>query len=349
MSSHNYLGIPATEAKPKEAGVGTIKLTVLDRGMLQNCLSERMKTFLDENGVIQSDSEEFEEDKKLAIKTGYQEIVSGFYRACYVFVGSRPNAFINRIPDYCLTFHFSQWSSMQDFMGFLKMVCGTKDAETIFYQGMIARIDFWLDLGLTYDNCKLFISRPGITCVEKFRSDKRTFYFGAKGVKQGVMYEKPNPRIRKLDYIQKANPDPELLTRIEVRYFKKKVPISHLSEYGDSWKQEPFSMLKTYMTTKNDRKALKAKSRRLETFVDYLEGEGLHFARRKMNKLRDFYRTIEPHLKNNSKDLALDARWKKKVTSFMGSFDPVEFFAEEDSESFKISTNTVGFSELSVD
>jgi len=121
------------------------------------------------------------------------------------------------------------------------------------------------------------------------------------------------------------------ITRLEVRYFGKEVPIKHLSDYQDLAKMDVFNLMEiNYFTKKKLLEYVKQNPKykdRIFEFIDVVEKEGFHFARKKFNKNRNFYRTIEPIIKEIGKSLHLSKMFRYKVKhKIIGDFKIDEYF-----------------------
>lgn len=107
-------------------------------------------------------------------------------------------------------------------------------------------------------------------------------------------------------------------TRIEVRFIGKKVPINHLSDYESLKDLKLFNHLKTKLPSRkkfefNRDKYTKKKALQFEKFLDEVDREGIHSARKTFNRSRAFSRTLEPILNECSQNLSLSKRWTKKI------------------------------------
>jgi len=125
-------------------------------------------------------------------------------------------------------------------------------------------------------------------------------------------------------------------TRIELRFFGKDVPIKTYADYVTTAEKDVGRIIKAIFFS--DAQVMKiASSKRMSmekiaTFLEIVNKEGLHYAREAFNENRNFYRTIEPILKEAGKTFNFSARWKRKVgEEIVGDFDIVSFFKREES------------------
>lgn len=262
-------------------------------------------------------------------KNGYYKHTYGYIDSKFLFLSSRPKTFFCRLFDYQLTWHQSQWANQKEVVERMCDIFGKRIAKIICFEGVITRSDFWLDMDLSFNRLRNSLYRPGVTVLERYKSDKRSLYYGARSNKYGVIYEKRRMK-KHLDFLAKRRNKTDLSTRIEVRFLKKEVPIANYCDYLKTANLDVFGMFKTCFFSPRKLKTQKnVNQEKVASFIDSVDKEGLHFARRDHNKNRDFYRSIEPALKKISKDLNLSGRWRKKVEkTIVNDFCIYKYFGE---------------------
>lgn len=333
-----YLSKPATVGSVEIVAMGTLtvaigwdELTSDPSYSFQNYLNESNPK-LDRN---QREDNKLDKANNYLIKNGYTNHTHGFVEENkFIMVSSKPKQFFQTMPDFKITWHQSQWKDQQEVVEKFVEIFGKHDAYAILCKGKVIRSDFWLDSELSYEQTKQATYRSGVSVSDQRRGERRSFYLGNKGHKQSVFYEKPCKDRSKLDIkLKNSNKAIEKITRFEVRYFGKKVPMATYADYIDTSGMNLFDHIKTSVFKKEKVLELAQEKRidqdKIIQFLDVVEKEDLHHARKRFNKNRNFYRTIEPILKESGVDLKLSKRWQKKVMNkIVGEFNIHEYFAD---------------------
>lgn len=281
--------------------------------------------------LLEREENKFNKSNYYLSKNGYLKHVHGYIEGKFIIISSQPKPFFNNLPDFKVTWHQSQWTSQREVAESFVRIFGVRNAYAILCLSRLYRSDYWLDCELPYERMKKSTFRPGVTVSDQRKSERKSYYLGSKGPKQLVLYEKPKDKVKVLDIKLKKNANSPNVTRIEARYFGQQVPIKTYADYINTANIDVFKVLKTSVFSKEKFLEAASKTRvdsnKIADFIDTVEKEGLHHARCKFNKNRNFYRTIEPILNEVSKDLNLYRRWKKKVTKeIVGDFSIRDYF-----------------------
>lgn len=315
-----YLSNRATTGSIVRLEMGTITIAI-GWGDLKSDPSFDFENYLNEVNpkLNKTDRENNKLDKgnNYLIKNGYDNHIHGFVKDYkFIMVSSKPRPFFYPIPDFKITWHQSQWINQREVVETFVEIFGVENAYVILCKAKIIRSDFWLDSELSYEQTKQSTYRSGVSVSDQRRGDRRSFYLGTKGLKQSVFYEKPTKDRSKLDIKFSDEKPIEMITRYEVRYFGKKVPIRTYSDYIETSEMDLFAHIKTCLFSKKKLQSISKKKKidpvKIRDFIDVVEKEDLHHARRRFNKNRNFYRTIEPILKEVGKDLKLSNDGKRK-------------------------------------
>ncbi len=333
--SYKYLLNSATEGRQSKRGsMGTV-VEGFDRVGISGDIESMLKDKLSETNPRLTSKQRVEnkynKKNKFLGRTGYNRNTYGFINGKFIFLSADPKPFFNEIPDYKITWHQSQWKNQKEVVETFIDLFGPHNAYHIFFNGRTHRIDAFVDIEFDYDTAKKAIYRSGVSVVENHKSDLKTCYLGAKGPKQAVFYEKEIKR-KNLDLKFKKSKEYSHNVRVESRFFNSGVPIKNYSEYSKLSEVNMFDHIKTHYF-KPDKLKSASSSRKIDKvreFCDLVEKEGIHHARRKLNKNRNFYRTIEPLLKEVGIDLNLSKKWKKKVRDrIVGEFCIKDYFRKE--------------------
>lgn len=262
--------------------------------------------------------------------TGYKDKTFGFIDGRkFILIAHQPKNHLFNNDFYSITLHLSQWSNLKEVVDKFIEIFGPEITRTIFNEWKVTRLDACLDLPLPYDLMMKSIFRSGASISEKHKSDKRTYYLGASHKKIGLFYEKDRKDLNSSCDLKLAdsNLESDKITRVEVRYFRKNVPIKSFSDYGKLADLKLFDFLSCMFFSTKKFESVRGeyhneRIKKFNAFRDLVEKEGLHLARRSFNSQRDFYRTILPILARSSKKLNFDDLWRKKIESrFVGRFD----------------------------
>lgn len=333
-----YLRNPATVGSVEIKVMGTLTVAI-GWDELTSDPSYSLKNYLNESNPKLSRNQrvdnKLDKGNNYLIKNGYNCHVHGFVKENkFIMVSSKPKQFFHTMPDFKITWHQSQWKDQKEVVEEFVKIFGRHDAFAIICKGKVIRSDYWIDSELSYEITKQATYRPGVSVSDQRRGERRSFYLGTKGLKQSVFYEKPCKDRNKLDIkFKKSKKAIEKVTRFEVRYFGKKVPIATYANYIDTAEINLFEHIKTCLF-KREKVLELAKKKKIDSdkvvqFLDLVEKEDLHHARKRFNKNRNFYRTIEPILKQAGVDLNLSKRWQNKVThKIVADFDIHQYFQE---------------------
>lgn len=271
--------------------------------------------------------------EKFLFKTGYTEFGYGYYKGKFIFVAGSPKNFMYPLPDFKITIHMSQWNSLKELYDFFVMLFGLEDANSIFLKGKILRADFWLDLEIPYNQIKRSLYRPGVSISEQIKSSKRSCYLGSRSLSHSIFYQRPLIDRKRLDYRSKQPSPDGLITRIEVRFYRKDVPFRNLNEYSATAYIFPFRRIWIINLTKKKTQKILEAYPELKPFFEVVNSEGLHHARNEFNKHRNFHRKIEPKLLEFIRPMNLCDRWEVKIDKFVEGFSirPVEVNPSENS------------------
>jgi hypothetical protein len=317
--------------------MGTITIGINSSKLLSD-IDYDLKQYLSEINPLLRNSEKdklkLNRKNQYLEKTGYKVSTYGFIDDKFIFLSSSPKNFFHCMYDYKLTVHFSQWMNLQEIVEVFIRVFGFENARSIFFSGTVLRVDFWLDLEISYNKLKQTIYRPGVAISDQRKGERRSFYLGARGPRQAVFYEKPFTDRADLDLRLKKATNNTLMTRVEVRYSGKAVPFRTFADYASSADFKPFDILKTSFLSISKLSKFelsKRTNRKIDEFISCVLSEGIHHARKKFNKNRNFYRTIQPILDKISNDLNLSGLWAKKIKrKIVGNFDIEQYFYEND-------------------
>lgn len=332
-----YLRNPATKGIKWRPVMGTITLSIGWEDLISDPSFDFENYLKEVNPKLKKTdriNNKLDKGNNHIIKNGYEKNTHGFVNVFkFIMVSSQPRQFFYPMPAFKITWHQSQWNDQKEVVETFSEIFGIHNAYAILCKGKVLRSDFWLDSELSYEMTKQSSYRPGVSVSDQRKGDRRSYYMGLKGKKVAVFYEKPTNDRSRLDIKFKGNRSIQMMTRYEVRYFGKKVPIRTYSNYIDTSKMELFDHIKTCLFS-NEKFLKIANTKKIDiqkiyNFLDVVEKEGLHHARIRFNKSRSFYRTIGPILKEAGKDLKLSKRWQQKVKSkIVGDFDINEYFAK---------------------
>ena len=265
-------------------------------------------------------------------KNGYTKHTYGYIgkqRDKYILLSSKPKHFFNPLSDYLLTFHQSQWPCLKETVEDLVNVFGIEDAEAILFKGKISRLDAWLDTDIHFLRCRKSIYRPNIRTKTRITFDKRSLYLGEKKPRQALFYEKEPFKINYVDI--PLSKKPEYCTRIEIRHFGNKIPITSYADYAKLADVPLFKLLwnrfySDAVLLKN-LQASRISEEKVNKFFEDLNTEGLGYARKRYNKKRNFSRTFEEIFKQSGRSINFSSLWSKKVKNqIVGDFDIKKYF-----------------------
>ncbi len=180
----------------------------------------------------------------------------------------------------------------------------------------ILRLDCAIDVAIAIYELEKNLVYPRGRTVTKWRSNKKTTYLGVPP-KETCIYQKAVPG-NKLDYHREVSSDMVECTRIETRFFNKKVPITCLREIEKLREINPFEHLQIYRTKNLLPLNIPPQTRiKIAAFRDLSRRHGAQEARRILNFDRNFKRTVEKYIQPSEHSFDLHRAWKRRVRRFL--------------------------------